>query len=77
MCRAVLVSKGDPQFPQNPQNPDLFSVKTDGQMPMVKEALYSKSRGDEAGDRKGVANGTHKDVCEFMQYSLWVKPCTP
>ena len=28
------------------------TVKTDGVMPMVKEALYSKSTGDEAGDRE-------------------------
>ena len=49
------------------------SVKTDGQMPMVKEAQYSKSSGDEAGTRKGVASGTHKDACEFMMYSFDVK----
>ena len=49
------------------------TVKTDGQMPMVKGALYSKSTGDEAGDRKGVISGTHKDVCEFMLYSFDVK----
>lgn len=49
------------------------SVKVDGQMPMVKGALYSKSSGDEAGTRKGVASGTHKDVCEFMNYSFDVK----
>jgi hypothetical protein len=49
------------------------SVKTDGQMPMVKGALYSKSTGDEAGVRKGVVSGTHKDVCEFMMYSFDVK----
>ena len=49
------------------------SVKTDGQMPMVKEALFSKSTGDEAGVRKGVISGTHKDVCEFMMYSFDVK----
>lgn len=49
------------------------TVKTDGQMPMVKSALYSKSTGDEAGDRKGIISGTHKDVCEFMLYSFDVK----
>lgn len=49
------------------------SVKTDGQMPMVKGALYSKSIGDEAGTRMGVVSGTHKDVCEFMMYSFDVK----
>ncbi len=49
------------------------SVKVDGEMPMVKEALYSKSSGDEAGTHKGVVSGTHKDVCEFMMYSFDVK----
>lgn len=49
------------------------TVKTDGQMPMVKSALYSKSTGDEAGDRKGIISGTHKDVCEFLMYSFDVK----
>jgi len=49
------------------------AVKTDGEMPMVKESLYSKSSGDEAGSRKGVASGTIKDECEFMMYSFDVK----
>jgi len=49
------------------------SVKTDGNMPMVKGAKYSKSTGDEAGSRKGVVSGTIKDECEFMMYSFDVK----
>ncbi len=49
------------------------SVKTDGKMPMVKTALYSKSTGDEPGVRKGVISGTIKDVCEYMLYSFDVK----
>ena len=49
------------------------TVKTDGKMPMVKQALYSKSTGDEAGSKKGVASGTIKDVCEFMMYSFDIK----
>jgi len=49
------------------------SVTTDGQMPMVKGALYSKSTGDEPGSHKGVVSGTYKDVCEFMMYSFDVK----
>lgn len=49
------------------------SVKTDGSMPMVKEAQYSTSTGDEAGSAKGVASGTNKGVCEFMMYSFDVK----
>jgi len=49
------------------------TVKTNGEMPMLKNALYSKSSGDAAGSRKGVASGTIKDVCEFMMYSFDVK----
>lgn len=49
------------------------SVKTDGKMPMVKGAKYSKSTGDEAGVNKGVASGTTKGVCEFMMYSFDIK----
>lgn len=49
------------------------SVTTDGEMPMVKGAVYSKSSGDEAGVGKGVASGTIQDECEFMMYSFDVK----
>ncbi len=49
------------------------SVKTDGEMPMVKSAKYSKSTGDEAGTSKGVASGKIKGECEFMMYSFDVK----
>ncbi|MCP4494619.1 MAG: DUF4150 domain-containing protein [Gammaproteobacteria bacterium] len=49
------------------------SVKTDGKMPMVKGAKYSKSTGDEAGTKKGVKSGTNKAECEFMMYSFDVK----
>lgn len=49
------------------------SVKTDGQMPMVKGAVYKKSSGDEAGSKKGLISGTNKDQCEFMMYSFDVK----
>ncbi|MDA7746353.1 DUF4150 domain-containing protein [Psychromonas sp.] len=49
------------------------SVKTDGQMPMVKGAVYTKSSGDEAGSKKGLISGTNKDECEFMMYSFDVK----
>ena len=49
------------------------SVKTDGKMPMVKGAKYSKSTGDEGGSKKGVASGTNKAECEFMMYSFDVK----
>ncbi len=49
------------------------SVITDGQMPMVKEAQYSMSSGDEAGSLKGVISSDQKGVCEFMMYSFDVK----
>ncbi len=49
------------------------SVVTDGQMPMVKEAQYSMSSGDEAGTLKGVISSDQKGVCEFMMYSFDVK----
>ena len=49
------------------------TVTTDGQMPMVKEAQYSMSSGDEAGTLKGVISNDQKGVCEFMMYSFDVK----
>lgn len=49
------------------------SVKTDGKMPMVKGAKYSKSTGDEPGTHKGIISGSIKDECEFMMYSFDVK----
>ncbi len=49
------------------------TVKTDGQMPMVKGAQYFISSGDEAGILGGVVSGTFKGVCEFMMYSFDVK----
>jgi hypothetical protein len=49
------------------------TVKTDGQMPMVKGAQYSRSMGDEAGTLKGVVSNTNMNVCEFMMYSPDVK----
>jgi hypothetical protein len=49
------------------------TVTTDGKMPMVKTAQYSKSSGDEAGTLKGVVSSDQKGVCEFMMYSFDVK----
>ena len=49
------------------------SVKADGKMPMVKGAKYSKSTGDEAGNKKGIVSGKIKAECEFMMYSFDVK----
>ncbi len=49
------------------------SIKTDGKMPMVKGSKYSKSTGDQAGNKKGIASHTIKAECEFMMYSFDVK----
>jgi hypothetical protein len=49
------------------------SVTTDGKMPMVKGSKYSKSTGDESGNKKGIKSGTIKEECEFMMYSFDVK----
>ena len=48
-------------------------VKTDGKMPMVKGAKYSRSSGDEAGTLGGVVSGVNMSVCEYMMYSFDVK----
>jgi Domain of unknown function (DUF4150) len=49
------------------------SVTTDGKMPMVKGAKYSKSSGDEAGTIGGIISSVNRDECEFMMYSFDVK----
>jgi len=49
------------------------TVKTDGQMPMVKGAVYARSSGDEPGTVGGVVSGVNMNVCEFMMYSFDVK----
>ena len=49
------------------------TVTTDGQMPMVKGAVYSRSSGDEAGTLGGVVSGVNMNVCEYMMYSFDVK----
>ena len=49
------------------------TVKTDGQMPMVKGAVYMKSSGDEAGTLGGVASNVNMNTCEYMMYSFDVK----
>jgi hypothetical protein len=49
------------------------TVKTDGKMPMVKGAKYSKSSGDEPGTIGGILSSSNRDVCEFMLYSFDVK----
>jgi hypothetical protein len=49
------------------------SVKTDGQMPMVKGAKYMMSMGDEPGVAGGVISSTFKQECEYLLYSFDVK----
>ncbi len=49
------------------------TVKTDGQMPMVKGAKYARSSGDEPGTVGGVVSGVNMSECEFMVYSFDVK----
>ncbi|MGB7218838.1 MAG: DUF4150 domain-containing protein [Vicinamibacterales bacterium] len=48
-------------------------VKTDGEMPMTKDAKYSKSTGDEAGSAMGIISSKNKGACEYMMYSFDVK----
>ena len=49
------------------------SVKTDGQMPMTKDANYMMSTGDEAGSAGGVVSSKFKGKCELMLHSFDVK----
>src|SRR5215208_7588201 len=49
------------------------TVKTDGEMPMVKGATYSRSSGDEAGTIGGILSNVNMGVCEFLLYSFDVK----
>jgi len=49
------------------------TVTTDGQMPMVKGAQYSRSTMDEPGTIGGVISGVNMSVCEFLMYSFDVK----
>lgn len=49
------------------------TVKTDGQMPMVKGAKYMRSMGDEPGTLGGVLSGVNMGECEFLLYSFDVK----
>lgn len=49
------------------------TVKTDGEMPMVKTAKYSMTSGDEAGSAGGVISSSFKGEAEFMMFSFDVK----
>ena len=48
-------------------------VTTDGKMPMVKGAKYSKSMGDEPGTIGGMLSSVNRNECEFLMYSFDVK----
>ena len=48
-------------------------VTTDGEMPMVKGAKYSRSSGDEAGSAGGVVSSVNMNEAEFLMYSFDVK----
>jgi hypothetical protein len=64
-------------YPNIGQSSDASSgpstVTTDGKMPMVKGAKYSKSSGDEPGTIGGVMSSVNRGECEFMLYSFDVK----
>src|SRR5256885_13665281 len=49
------------------------AVTTDGQMPMVKGAKYSRSSGDEAGTVGGGVSSCNMGEGEFMMYSVEVE----
>ena len=59
------------KFSDTSQGPT--TVTTDGEMPMVKGAKYSRSYLDEPGTLGGVISGVNMDVCEFLIYSFDVK----
>ena len=49
------------------------SVFVDGNPIMLKDSIFSKSTGDEAGVAKGVGSGTTGGVAQFTNYSFDVK----
>ena len=49
------------------------TVTTDGVMPMVKQAKYARSTGEEPGRLGGVISGVNQSECEFLSYSFDVK----
>ena len=46
------------------------TVTCDGQMPMAKDAIYSRSSGDEAGTAGGVASGVNMGTATYVMYSF-------
>jgi len=49
------------------------TVKVDGHSAAIDGCSYSKSSGDEAGNRKGVISGAQGDKAEFANYSFNIK----
>ena len=48
-------------------------MTVDGSMPMVKDAKYALTSGDEAGSAGGVISGVFAGEAEFLMYSFDVK----
>jgi hypothetical protein len=47
-----------------------LTVRCEGRMPMVRGAIYTRSRGDEVGKLGGVLSKTTRGRCEFALYSF-------
>ena len=64
-------------YPNTAKSSDLKggskTVQVNGHSAAIDGCCYSKSAGDEAGNRKGVMSGTHKGKAEFTNYSYDVK----
>lgn len=64
-------------YPNTAKSSDLKdgskTVKVDGATAAIDGCCYSKSTGDEAGNKKGIMSGTKGDKTEFANYSFDVK----
>ncbi|MEN6507974.1 MAG: DUF4150 domain-containing protein [Smithella sp.] len=64
-------------YPNTAKSSDLKNgsktVKIEGHSTAIDGCCYSKSAGDEAGNRKGIISGTVGDKAEFLNYSFDVK----
>ncbi len=64
-------------YPNTAQSSDLKdgskTVKVDGASAAIDGCCYSKSTGDEAGNKKGILSGTKGDKAQFANYSFDVK----
>lgn len=78
VCKTPTASGPVPiPYPNNGKASDTSqgpaTVKVDGSMPMVKDARYAMTSGDEAGSVGGVMSSTCMGPAEFMNYSFDVK----